>query len=75
MIRFVDMTDALELDGERAFAWFDTVTDTFMEFVGEEIWHSWASFAVDWEEDRLSRANPKSEIERFRRLFPKEWYL
>ena len=33
MIRFVDMSDALEMEDRGAFAWFDTVTDTFLSFM------------------------------------------
>ena len=62
MIRFVDMSDALEIEG--SFAWFDTVTDTFISFDTVQIWYDWSDFVADWEEDPKRRA-----LERFERLF------
>ena len=69
MIRFVDMSDALELEDRSAFAWFDTVTDTFLSFDTVEVWHDWSDFVADWEQD------PRHDrpIERFKALFPKGW--
>ena len=46
MIRFVDMSDALEMDGY-AFAWFDTVTDTFISFDTVQVWYDWSDFVAD----------------------------
>ena len=63
MIRYVDMSDALEIDG--AFAWFDTVTDTFISFAGMEVWYKWDDFADDWIDDACWT------LERFKRLYPK----
>ncbi len=66
MIRFVDMTDALELDDGQAFAWFDTVTDTFLVFAGEQVWHEWDEFADAWWDE----PSDTHRIERFWGLFP-----
>ena len=61
MIRFVDMSEALETGS--AFAWFDTVTDTFIPFDTIQVWHDWSSFVDDWNRE------PKWTLARFERLF------
>ena len=67
LIRFVDMSEALELEDRQAFAWFDTVTDTFLSFDTVEVWYDWSDFVADWEEE------PGRPLERFKALFPKGW--
>lgn len=45
MIRFVNLTGQLTLeDDEFYFAWFDTVTDRFLSFYGEQVFSSWDNF-------------------------------
>lgn len=46
MIRFIDLGDQI-LEGERQFAWYDTVTDSFLEFSGNQVWSSWVEFCED----------------------------
>ena len=65
MIRYVDMTDALELEDGPAFAWFDTVTDKFISFDTVQIWYDWSDFVADWETE------PQRPLDRFKGLFPK----
>jgi len=43
MIRFIDLGDQI-LEGTKHFAWFDTVTDTFEDHGGEQVWSSWEDF-------------------------------
>jgi len=69
MIRFIDLTDQI-LEDEFCFAWFNTVTDTFIELGSEQVWHSWNEF----EKDYLNLPNNWGtyKLDRFRGLFPKE---
>ena len=70
MIRFIDLGEQI-LEDYPMFAWFDTITDTFIEFAGDQRWETWEDFeeAYNCEEDM-----PESwPIERFGGLFPKGW--
>jgi len=70
MIRFIDLTDQI-CDGEREFAWFDTITDRFLEFSTFQTWDNWKDFASDYLDD--IDENPSfEELERFRTLYPWE---
>jgi len=60
MIRFIYIGDQIT-DDHHDFAWWNTVTNTFLEFNGECVWRSWEEFERDYDGD---------EIERFRSLFP-----
>jgi hypothetical protein len=53
LIRFVDLGKQLGLDDEwpRQFAFFDTISDTFMEINGSQVWDSWMSFHADAAQD------------------------
>lgn len=66
MIRFIDIGDQI-MDECQAFAWYDTVTDSFIECSSDQVWDSWEEFVVshEWE------PNPRPPLERFRSLFPK----
>jgi hypothetical protein len=64
MIRFVDVGRQLGLDEEwpRQFAFFNTVTDTFVSFRGIQVWDSRANFELDFDYDsgwKLSRFTEK----------------
>ena len=50
MIRFIDLGSQIGIDDTwpREFAWFNTVTDTFLNFGGSETWYSWDDFEGDW---------------------------
>lgn len=76
MMRFIDLGDQI-LEGTREFAWFDTVTDTFERFDGEETWDTWNEFAKCFRHDeyKLIMANLQSTkpLGRYKALFPKEW--
>lgn len=43
MIRFINLGSQITLDEteKHEFALFDTVTDTFLEFKGYQVWESW----------------------------------
>ena len=61
MIRFIDLGDQITLDGTKEFAWFDTITERFIEFNGTHVWDSWEYFESDAEGDE--------DMDRFKRLF------
>jgi len=41
MKRFIDLRNQ---DTGYRFAWFDTVTDKFESFKGEQVWDTWSEF-------------------------------
>lgn len=62
MIRFIDLTGRIYLDDEeKAFAFFDTTTDKFCEFSGNQYWDKLEDFKEDY---------TGNEIDRFLRLMP-----
>ena len=62
MIRFIDLTGQIYLDDEeKSFAFFDTVTDKFCEFSGNQYWDNIEDFKSDYTGD---------DINRFVRLMP-----
>jgi hypothetical protein len=65
MIRFVDLGTQIDED-RRQFAYFDTVTETFVTVSGEQVWESWADFIGAADCDSGSRVN--RERDRFRGL-------
>lgn len=67
MIRVVPICYYLDDDpgDESHLAFLDTVTDTFIEFDGEQIWESW---------DELSIVADKGFLGRMYDLVP-EWFL
>lgn len=67
MIRFIDLGDQI-LEGEPAFAWFDTITDTFENFDGTEMWHTWKDFVEDFQVGEPCETRP---LESYYGLFPK----
>ncbi len=79
MIRFIDLGDQI-LEGQREFAWWDTITDQFLEFSTSQRWENWKEFEVDFRlhfpttEQVVSGDTPRADkLERFKRLFPKKW--
>ena len=78
MIRFIDLGDQiLLLEGHKEFAWFDTVTDTFEEFNGNQTWDNWEDFEEDhrhkvdlYSHSLIHGARP---LERYKGLFPSVW--
>ena len=62
MIRFIDLTGQI-IDGETDFAWYDTVTDKFLSFSGNQTWNSWDDFVTDYNPDETF------PLSRFRDLF------
>lgn len=66
MIRLVNISAEDEVTtGGYCFAWFDTVTEKFLEYCGTQVWETWNEFEQDWIED-VSHTPP---IERFKTLF------
>ncbi len=62
MIRFIELADQIDLyPEEHCIAWFDTVTDKFLEYNGTHTWDCWKDFEGDYE---------GNNIERFKTLFP-----
>lgn len=54
MIRFIDLTGQIN-DGSPEFAFYDTVTDIFAEFSGNQTWESVESFKEDYTGDQVDR--------------------
>ena len=69
MIRFIDLRD--QGTGHR-FAFWDTVTDQFFQFSGEEVWTDADEFCVDFNGSSSSYGDPGTShnIERFIGLMP-----
>jgi len=66
MIRFIDLGEQI-LEGQKSFAWFDTITDTFIEYDGYQTWDSWEDFAYSYHQEKVySKFRP---LERFKKLF------
>ena len=57
--RFIDL-GAQVIEGAREFAFYDTITDRFEDFGGEQAWATWDEFAEVCSGDR----------ERYRALCP-----
>ena len=48
MIRFINLTGQIFIDDDEPhFAWYNTITDEFMEFNSSQDWHSWDEFEED----------------------------
>ena len=76
MIRFIDLGDQI-LEGQREFAWWDTISDSFERFNQNETWETWEDFVEDHRHEfslggqaHLSATRP---LERYKGLFPKKW--
>lgn len=71
MVRFIDLGDQITTDGTEQFAWFDTITDEFMEFNGCQVWESWDEFVIDF----VAEGEPHKlyPLKRFRRLYGGAW--
>ena len=84
MIRFIDLGDQL-LYGDPHFAWFDTVSDMFIEYSGEMVWDNWKDFEASFNCDAINQSEyllggdgklyieNTRPIDRFKGLFPKDW--
>ena len=72
MIRFIDLGDQI-LEGTKEFAWWNTITDSFMEFCGVQAWESWEEFERDFrhEDKRVYIVGEPDlySISRFKGLF------
>lgn len=83
MIRFVDLTEA-ECGPGPCFAFFDTVTNRFVELLDEQVWDSAEDLteaheaAVQWLDSMAareleSRFIPPPDLDRLLRLIPPGW--
>ena len=54
MIRFIYIGDQI-MEGERDFAFFDTVTDTFLDFDGDQVFASIEEFEAAASGELLAR--------------------
>lgn len=66
MIRHVTILAEDNVVSGGGFAWFETVSDTFMSFSQNQVWHNWAAFAQDWRDHQ----GPKPKLDRFEGLMP-----
>lgn len=74
MIRFIDLQEQIYCDGTQTFAWYDTVTSQFLEFNCSNYWETWDDFEDDYYiEEGFGNIPGSWPIERFFRLFPKNW--
>jgi len=69
MIRFIDLGYQITIEKTRQFAWFDTISDKFLEFSENQVWDSWGDFVNDFTEDRLWGIAGIKMLNRFERLF------
>lgn len=74
MIRFINLTGQIAVDDDFEFAWYDTITDRFMEYGESQTWDSFKEFESDLLSD-LRRVHTKEDIQdemlvRFRNLYP-----
>ena len=65
MIRFIDLKGQIHFDDDPQFAWFNTVTDEFMEFDYQQTFDTWEEF-----EECYRRSPSGYPLERFKKLFP-----
>ncbi len=65
MIRFIDL--GKQISDAPEFAWWDTITDTFLSYGESYTWESWEAFVADF------RPGPMRPIARFQSLFPTDW--
>jgi hypothetical protein len=78
MIRFIDLTNQIMIpagddDIYHEFAFFNTVNDRFMEFCGEQTWHTPKDFIDDF---ALEEDNPYTdEPMRFIGKIPVDFYF
>lgn len=67
MIIFIDLGEQILEGYNKHFAWFDTITDTFEEYNGSQVWESWEEFEEDFNADpNHSEMKP---LERYKSLF------
>ncbi len=64
MIRYIHIGGQIT-EGDNDFAWFDTVTDRFLEFNGTHVWGSWNEFTNDYGDGNIAK------FLRFMALYPK----
>ena len=77
MIRFIDLGDQI-LEGQREFAWWNTISDVFFQFSGEEAWETWEEFEASFYDDDDNRKEIidlkiTKPLQRYKTLFPKKW--
>ena len=68
MIRFIDLGDQI-LEGERQFAFWNTVPDMFLTYNGNQVWSTWIGFEADviW---HVGEERAQAIFERFEPLVP-----
>lgn len=69
MIRFIDLKG--QIDDDPTFAFFDTVTDRFVDLNGEQTWDSVSDFKADVEAEGI--IDPQW-LDRCLRLIPKGYF-
>ena len=70
MIHFIDLGEQI-LEGERKFAFYNTVSDMFLNYNGNQVWNKWVDFQTDviW---HLSVEQGQDIFKRLEPLIP-EW--
>ncbi|TET22359.1 MAG: hypothetical protein E3J76_04845 [Candidatus Aminicenantes bacterium] len=73
MIRFIDLGDQI-LEGQSEFAWWDTISDSFEEFSGNQTWPNWKCFEEDYLLDEVREMiQDMRPLDRYKSLFPRDW--
>ena len=71
MIRICNLSGQITLeDNDFWFAFFDTITDKFLELDQEQVWSSWQDFEKDYKNHYQDIGFPESRpLSRFKSLF------
>lgn len=71
MIRFIDLGNQITADeGDKDFAWYDTITDRFLMYNGAQTWDCWEDFESDYLATLAPEYHPSGGLDRFARLYP-----
>lgn len=69
MIRFVDIGDQI-MEGEKRFAFYDTVRDEFFGWPNSYVWNSWDDFVEYYKLYEKETEEMIFPLSRFRALVP-----
>lgn len=56
MLRFINLSDQIN-EGEKEFAFYDTVTESFVTLSGSQTWASVEDFTKDYQDEQGSKHN------------------
>ena len=73
MIRFINLKNQI-CEGKNHFAFFDTVSDTILEFYDEQLFTSLEQFVDSYNASYMGEENGTRPIERFTNLIPDNYF-